>query len=264
MLESIDSFQETNSEDEGMGANSQKLDTEDDGFPLSDRNQSKYQLNPSDLSEHPYMKSQLGEIVNEIEDKREISDALVSHASNRNYAASTREHPSTITTTDRDFAPLMPTETQAEYSIDEIPLEAEENDSLESLQAALPGLPLTRLKRINNEFKKTLGYPSILRLVPLLRETMPDDVTNGWLKKANTQNAEFVFQKARDNGLVDVHMLNAMLEFKASVSSLDVALAFHGEEFEKYKMVSHNLWRIFLASFVTNCEIWNTDTNGVL
>jgi hypothetical protein len=123
-----------------------------------------------------------------------------------------------------------------------LPADLEDKDSemLAELTSALPGLPLSRLKRIRNAFKTSLGYPSVLELVPLLRENMPDYITATWLKAMNTRNAEFVLEKAKDDEIVDSHLLNTMLEVKASAGSIDATLEFHRDEFQK-----HNLVRLF-------------------
>jgi hypothetical protein len=109
---------------------------------------------------------------------------------------------------------------------------------LEELQAALPGMPMGRLDKIVTAFEETLGSPSILTLVPLLRESMPNYITSGWLKNTNRRNAEFVLQKANEDGLVDSSLLNAMLEVITSAGSINDALEFHATEFDKYNLVS--------------------------
>jgi hypothetical protein len=100
---------------------------------------------------------------------------------------------------------------------------------VEELQTALPGLPIGRAKRIVQAFEGTLGAPSLLALVPHLRESMPDYVTSGWLKRTNLLNAEIAMSKAVEDGLVDISLLNAMLEAKCSSGSIDEALAYHQE-----------------------------------
>jgi len=106
------------------------------------------------------------------------------------------------------------------------------------LQAALPGLPLSRVKQAAQAFESTLSYPSLLTLVPILRETFPERVTHGWLKRMNVRNAEFVLQRAADEGVVDINMLNSMLQVKTNSSSLGEAERFHQEEFRRYNLVS--------------------------
>jgi hypothetical protein len=116
-------------------------------------------------------------------------------------------------------------------------LDPEEVMKIKELQAALPGMPLNRIKKVLSAFDMTLGSPSMLTLVPILRETMPDYLTSGWLKRSNTKNAEFVLQNASGDGLVDTSLLNSMLQVKTSSSSLDEAVRFHEEEFRKHQLV---------------------------
>ena len=109
---------------------------------------------------------------------------------------------------------------------------------IEDLQSALPGMPLRRVKKILNAYEQTLGHPSMLTLIPILRETMPDYVSSGWLKKNNKQNADFALQKASEDGIVDSPLLNSMLEVKANSGSLNEALEYHEDQFTKRKIVS--------------------------
>jgi len=117
----------------------------------------------------------------------------------------------------------------------------DELDKIKELQAALPGMPISRLKKVVRSFQDTLGYPSVLTLVPILRESLPDNLALGRLKRTNVMNAEFALQKAEDSGLVDRSVLTAMLQVKASSSSLDDAENFHKEAFRRYNVVSHVL-----------------------
>ncbi len=115
------------------------------------------------------------------------------------------------------------------------------HSKIEELQSALPGMPEGRLAKIVTAFEETLGYPSILTLVPILRESMPNYITLGWLKGTNRRNAEFVLQKAAEDGLVDSSLLNAMLEVIANAGSINDALEFHATVFDKYMLVSPEL-----------------------
>jgi cellobiose-specific phosphotransferase system component IIA len=109
---------------------------------------------------------------------------------------------------------------------------------IQELQEALPGLPLSRVKKVLRSFEVTLGYPSLLTLVPILRETMPDYVSLGWLKRMNSQTAEFALQKASEDSLVDPGLLNSMLQVKANAGSIQDALEFHTDAFSKHHLVS--------------------------
>mmetsp|Transcript_49387 Transcript_49387/g.119784 ORF Transcript_49387/g.119784 Transcript_49387/m.119784 type:complete len:1278 (-) Transcript_49387:110-3943(-) len=106
---------------------------------------------------------------------------------------------------------------------------------VEELQIAIPGLPVGRAKRIIQTFEGTLGAPSLLSLVPHLRENMPGYVSSSWLKRTNISNAEFAMGKAIEDGVVDISLMNSMLEAKCSAGSIDEALAYH-EEFSAHKL----------------------------
>ena len=108
---------------------------------------------------------------------------------------------------------------------------------IKELQDALPGMPIGRLKRVARAFESTLGYPSLLTLVPLLRESLPDNLTLGRLKTMNMRNAQFVLEKAEDEGLIDQSLLNGMLQAKTSASSLDEAQLFHKNQFRRHSLV---------------------------
>lgn len=130
---------------------------------------------------------------------------------------------------------LSPENTNAAFLDD---VDDDTAEKVKYLQTLLPGLPLTRVEKIVKAFDTTLQYPSMLTLVPILRETMPDYLTAGWLKKVNTENADFVLQTASEGGLVDTALLNTMLQVKANAASLDDAIALYEDEYRKHKLVS--------------------------
>jgi hypothetical protein len=115
--------------------------------------------------------------------------------------------------------------------------EDEPNFKVAALKEALPGLPRKRAVKLVRVFEKNLGYPSMLELVPILRENMPDHITLGWLKRRNLRNADFVLEQAKEEESMDVHILNGTLQVKTSAGSLDGALAYHEDEFDKHGMV---------------------------
>jgi hypothetical protein len=126
----------------------------------------------------------------------------------------------------------------------------ETNDPvIAELQLALPGMPMARLEGIRDTFEKSLNSPSILELVPLLRENMPDFISPAWLRKKNLQNASYVMQRAEEEKTVDLHMLNGMLEVKTSAGSIDAALAYHNEEFSRHGQVS-----LYLVNDTARCS----------
>lgn len=120
-------------------------------------------------------------------------------------------------------------------------LEGLDDDQLyriQELESALPGLPISRIKQVAKTFEEKLGYPSILSLVPVLRESFPDNVSLGWLKRMNTENADFVLKMAEEEGVVDVSLLNSMLQVKTSASSLLEAENLHRDGFRRHNLVS--------------------------
>jgi len=119
--------------------------------------------------------------------------------------------------------------------INEAPMTRQEQVQQE-LRDILPGLPERRIKQLEEQFRKTPGDPSLLRLVPILRETLPDYVNLAWLKHKNRRAALTVMAKAEDDGLVDIHMLNSMLDVETSAGGLDRAVAYHEDEFARKKM----------------------------
>lgn len=115
------------------------------------------------------------------------------------------------------------------------PIDDEEEGDfmLEELKAALPGLPERRVQKVADAFKESLSYPSLLVLTPILRENLPERVTAAWLQRKNVQNAHFVIQKATEDGLLDTHMMNGMLQVETSSGSIDRALACHEARFQQ-------------------------------
>ena len=124
-------------------------------------------------------------------------------------------------------------------------LDSVELSRIQDLRMVLPGMPLHRIKNVLKAYDMTLGHPSMLTLIPLLREVMPDYVSHGWLKRNNKQNADFALQKASDDGIVDSPLLNAMLEVKANSGSLNEAIEYHEKQFAKHKQVSNVCVRVW-------------------
>lgn len=113
----------------------------------------------------------------------------------------------------------------------------EEGDAhLEELRQLFPAFSDKRLRSILYVFQTSLGDPPMLELIPIVRENMPDYITATWLKQMSLLTAKFVFQKAAQDDLINVEMLNGMLELHASSGSLDRAIDFHQTEFESYQL----------------------------
>ena len=63
---------------------------------------------------------------------------------------------------------------------------------IRELQQNLPGLPMNRIEKVSDEFARTLGYPSILRLTVAIRENMPEAFSPQCLTRVNLANAKHV------------------------------------------------------------------------
>ncbi len=73
------------------------------------------------------------------------------------------------------------------------PLAQEDDDAhLIEIQQNLPGLPINRIEKVSDEFARTLGYPSILRLTLAVRENMPESFSPQCLTRVNLTNAKHV------------------------------------------------------------------------
>ncbi|KAL3910110.1 MAG: hypothetical protein SGILL_007819, partial [Bacillariaceae sp.] len=131
-------------------------------------------------------------------------------------------------------AEVLASSNEPTLAVPPIHQDPERLSKIESLQEALPGLPLSRINKVVDAFDKTLGYPSMLALVPILRETMPDYVTSRWLKRVNNSNAEFALRKASEDNAVDISLLNSMLQVKANYGFIQGALDFHTDQYRKH------------------------------
>ena len=99
------------------------------------------------------------------------------------------------------------------------------------LRELLPHFSDRRLIKIVQCYQRSLGDPSILELVPIVRENMPDYITSTWLKQMATLTASFAIQKAAQKDLVNTEILNSVLELHTSSGSLERAIDFHQTEF---------------------------------
>jgi hypothetical protein len=124
---------------------------------------------------------------------------------------------------------------------------------LDYLREALPAFPDNRLVKIQKTFNKSLGDPSLLELTSIVRERMPDYITSTWLKQMGSLTARYVMHAASQDGLVDVHMLNGVLELDTSSGSLDRALEFHQTQFTSQGLTPNGYSdRLVLQMFVKN------------
>jgi hypothetical protein len=124
---------------------------------------------------------------------------------------------------------------------------------LEVLREVLPTFSETRLHRVRRAFQTSLGDPSLLDLVPLVRERMPDYITATWLKQMSALTSRFVMHKAAQDGLVDTHMLNGALELETASGSLDKAIQFYETNFEEHGLEPNGYSdRMMIQMFLKN------------
>ena len=108
----------------------------------------------------------------------------------------------------------------------------------DDLDIVLYGLPKDRIDKVRDEFTLNLGTPSMIRLVPLLRENMPETIDKAWLVEKNLKDANVVMSMAKENRAVDSNLMNSMLQVYAKSSRIEEALDFYEHEFKAMKKVS--------------------------
>ncbi len=180
-------------------------------------------------------KAEIQELLNEIQNDVEFNGESLEFTE----AGSFIHQPDEIMTTDEESGILSGGSNLASNGV-LARLDPIQISKVEDIQNVLPGMPLPRVMKILNAYDQTLGHPSMLTLVPILRETMPDYLTSGWLKRNNKNNADFALQKASEEGLVDPPLLNSMLEVKANAGSINEAIEYHEEQYTKHKLVRDN------------------------
>jgi hypothetical protein len=127
---------------------------------------------------------------------------------------------------------------------------------IRDIQEALPGLPLNRVKKIVSAFESALSFPSMLNLVPILRENMPDRLTSKWLRIKNNANAEIAWRKACEDRVVDSALLNTMLQVKTTFGHFQQALDFHAHQFERHGLTpSAYSDRLVFQMLVSNNQV---------
>lgn len=130
--------------------------------------------------------------------------------------------------------------------------EVDNDVELAELRQLLPGLPDSRLRRVKDAYEQDLSDPSLLTLVPILRETMPDWYTIKTIKAANLKNARFVMKQAEEAGLMNKYLLNGMMQVYTSAGSLDSAVALY-EDYNRHN-ASANTYddRLVVQMFLKN------------
>jgi hypothetical protein len=71
-------------------------------------------------------------------------------------------------------------------------IQTEQDAHIVELRQILPGMAMNRIEKVADEFSRTLGYPSILRLTLAVRENMPEAFSPQCLTRVNLSNAKHV------------------------------------------------------------------------
>ena len=106
-------------------------------------------------------------------------------------------------------------------------------EELAELREILPMFSDQRLRRILDVFREELGDPSLIDLVLVVRERMPDYINDVWLRKMSNLTASYLMAEAEQEDLVDVSFLNSILAMIASSGRINDAIAFHQTEFKR-------------------------------
>uniref|UniRef100_A0A7S1FQ00 PROP1-like PPR domain-containing protein n=1 Tax=Corethron hystrix TaxID=216773 RepID=A0A7S1FQ00_9STRA len=115
------------------------------------------------------------------------------------------------------------------------------------------GLPRSRILKIKKAFDVRPAAPSLLTLLPHLRERLPAVVKIGKLKRQNCEVADFVMGLAEESGVVDEHICNGRLEVETINGGLDSALELYEEGFGKYGLVPNGYSdRLMIQMLVKN------------
>ena len=110
-------------------------------------------------------------------------------------------------------------------------------------------MPNAVVNKIRKTFKSAVAEPSLIELVPIVRETLPDNLPLWWLKQKNIRDARFAISKANQDNLINAHVLNGMLQVETKASNIDKALAFHADQFSFSGLVrAFNTLYLYLIS----------------
>jgi hypothetical protein len=125
-------------------------------------------------------------------------------------------------------------------------LKSVDEEHISELKKLLPGLPISRIEKISDEFAAVLGYPSVLRLALALRENMPDAFGPQCLTRKNLVNAKHLYSEALKSEVVDIHLVNAMLQVHTNSGRIEPAIRFYETEYKNHGMVSD----VYLHHFI--------------
>jgi len=108
-----------------------------------------------------------------------------------------------------------------------------QEDRISMLQDALPGLPRSLIEKVAEIYSKNLAAPSLIQLVPALRENLPENLSYTWLRDKNLKDARYAIEQAKcQAGSLDRHTLNAMLGVEVAAGKFNDALMFHNTQFK--------------------------------
>ena len=138
----------------------------------------------------------------------------------------------------------VPTDEQSPYpkAFNQEESELSIPDNKDELDQFLDGFPTKRIGRIRKLFNSSLDAPSIIQLVPLVRENMPEEITHHWLKKKNLQDASAVMEQMQVEKSVDIHLMNSMLMVLTKAKRKDDALAYYNDGFSEKNIVSTKVY----------------------
>lgn len=134
-----------------------------------------------------------------------------------------------------------------------------EEQDLDDFEREMPvGLPKRRVDKLRKVFQASLAEPSMLELIPLLRENIPEEPDLAWLQKKNLQNAYFVMKKAEEEGLVDMKLLNNMLEVITNANFIGRALSYHETQYKQRDLEPDSFSdRLIIEMLIRNKRISN-------
>ena len=140
--------------------------------------------------------------------------------------------------TNEDVNANLPATTSNNNIISSSDISDEEGYKLQRLSNILPGLPRERLSEIMDLYEGHLSDPSVILLVPILREKLPIQIDIRNLRDKAYENALVTMKAAEEGGLVDGHVLNGMLQVVSNSQTHNDILEFYDGMDSKYGVVS--------------------------
>lgn len=204
--------------------------------------------NSNSVSYEPMMQPQMQPGTPDSSNKMMYADDFLEMISSNAQHAQTDSESSLDTTSESDVT-VSDGESSMQMALQrERMLSAQEDEHITELKELLPGLPQSRIEKIADEFQAVLGYPSVLKLALVLRENMPDEFGPQCLIRKNLMNAEYLYAEAMKDGIVDIHLINAMLQVHVNSGRIEPAIRFYQTEFQNHGVVSCCLAEISLKA----------------